>query len=132
MGLRQKISEETVEAVIDDPQVAAEAQAAGWHPPWQGSYQEVAAKLVDVKGVGRLPNFSGLETERSDFKFKMESACALLGLDTIMEGSERFLTPEETVKAKLLYNILVQVCQGRALLLIRQVQRADRAAAWRR
>ena len=132
MDLRKQKSEETVEAVIDDPRVAAEAQAAGWNPPEQGSYQDVAARLVDLKGVGRPPNFSGLESDWSDFKFKMESACALLGVDVIMEGPERILTPQETVKAKLLYNILVQVCQGRALLLIRQVQRADGAAAWRR
>ena len=70
MDLRKQRSEETVEAVIDDPRVAAEAQAAGWNPPEQGSYQDVAARLVDLKGVGRPPNFSGLESDWSDFKFK--------------------------------------------------------------
>ena len=93
---------------MDDPQTAAEAQAAGWTPPGHGgggSYQEVAAKLVDLRGVGRPPNFSGYENEWSDFKFKMESVCALLGVDVVMEGPEHILTPEETVKAKFLYNI---------------------------
>ena len=96
--------QEAVAAVMDDPHVAAEAQAAGWTPPGHdggGSYQGLAAKLVNLRGVGRPPDSSGNENEWSDFKFKMESVCALLGVDVVMEGPEHILTPEEMVKGQV-------------------------------
>ena len=110
----------------------------GGEAPRQGesvnemSYAEIASKLIDLRGVGRPPTFSGKEEDWADFKFRMESAGSLLGLECVMEGPEKPLSPEETIKAKFLYNLLVQVCEGRGLLLIRQVRRADGAAAWRR
>eukprot|EP00972_Heterocapsa_arctica_P081453 12006660-Heterocapsa_arctica.AAC.1 len=49
------------------------------------SFMEVAAKLVDLRGVARPPSFSGNATDWTEFKFRLESVAALLELDGLME-----------------------------------------------
>eukprot|EP00972_Heterocapsa_arctica_P065110 9612619-Heterocapsa_arctica.AAC.1 len=64
----------------------------GWPPRPSGdvrpdvhSFTEVAAKLVDLRGVARPPSFSGNATDWTEFKFRFESVAALLELDGLME-----------------------------------------------
>ena len=43
------------------------------------SFADVAAKLVDLRGVAKPPVFSGKESDWADFRFRLESIAALLG-----------------------------------------------------
>eukprot|EP00972_Heterocapsa_arctica_P098372 14517586-Heterocapsa_arctica.AAC.1 len=36
-------------------------------------FREVAAKLVDLRGVARPPSFSGVESDWAEFRFRLES-----------------------------------------------------------
>ena len=49
------------------------------------SFADVAAKLVDLRGVAKPPVFSGKESDWADFRFRLESIAALLGCDKAME-----------------------------------------------
>eukprot|EP00972_Heterocapsa_arctica_P105877 15596619-Heterocapsa_arctica.AAC.1 len=50
-------------------------------------FREVAAKLVDLRGVARPPSFSGVESNWPEFRFRLESVAALLDLDVFLERS---------------------------------------------
>ena len=103
-------------------------------------FGELAAKLVDLKGIAKLPNFGGQEKHWQDFRFKFESGAALLDLDFAMTATlelEQMVTlsmlgDQAQARARLLYAILVQLCHGRALALIRLVEIGNGFAAWPR
>ena len=95
---------------------------------------DVMAKLVDLRGVAKPPMFTGRVEDWSDFRFKMENITALLSLDDLLQreaSGSACLEPGDEPKGKFLYNLLVQVCHGKALALVRLVPRADGASAWR-
>ena len=99
------------------------------------SFAEVAAKLVDLRGVARPLSFSGSLGDWAEFKFRLESTTSLLGLDELIDKAAKdnnfvVVTEDEIGRSKFVYNILVTLCHGRALALIRKVKRADGVGAW--
>ena len=95
--------------------------------PAAGSFGDMAARLVDLRGVAKPPTFSGKEADWPEFKFRLESVAALLGCDEAMErvarGGDTEL--EDNAQSKFLYSLFVQLCHGRALGLVRLVGRAN-------
>ena len=101
--------------------------------PSAQAFSEMATRMVDLRGLGRPPTFGGKESEWQEFRFKLESLGSLLGLGQAMQVRDGSLLPaEDRVKSHFLYNLLVQICEGRALLLIRNVRNADGCCAWQR
>eukprot|EP00972_Heterocapsa_arctica_P011629 1703322-Heterocapsa_arctica.AAC.1 len=62
-----------------DPMQNGQQVPAGERPqrpsvgPDVHSFADVAAKLVDLRGEARPPSFSGVGTDRAEFKFRLES-----------------------------------------------------------
>ena len=48
---------------------------------------EAAAKIVDVKGLTRPPQFDGTSAKWNDFKFKMEAIASMVGLDIYLNAA---------------------------------------------
>ena len=86
------------------------------------SFADIAAKLVDLRGVAKPPVFSGKETEWADFRFRLESIAALLGCDRLMKISadmkeeplHAMMLQKEVDTPHFLYNLFVQICGGRS------------------
>ena len=121
-------------------QVDAEGLPVGGDQPERAERPEAlieaAARLVDLRGVARPPTFSGFTKDWSEFRFRMESVTSLLGLEVLMAKAATTkiedLTPREQVGSRFLYNLLVQLCHGEALAIIRLVPHASGLHAWRR
>ncbi|CAE8615096.1 unnamed protein product [Polarella glacialis] len=102
------------------------------------AFREVAGRMVDMRGVAKPPNFTGLETDWAEWKFRMEAILSLLGLDDLAEAAvregvdadARLMTDADELRSKVLYNLLVQLCSGKALSLVRTVRRADGLGSW--
>jgi hypothetical protein len=102
------------------------------------AFREVAGRMVDMRGVAKPPNFTGLETDWAEWKFRMEAILSLLGLDDLAEAAvregvdadARLMTDADELRSKILYNLLVQLCSGKALSLVRTVRRADGLGSW--
>ncbi|CAE8719240.1 unnamed protein product, partial [Polarella glacialis] len=102
------------------------------------AFREVAGRMVDMRGVAKPPNFTGLETDWAEWKFRMEAILSLLGLDDLAEAAvregvdadARLLSDADELRSKMLYNLLVQLCSGKALSLVRTVRRADGLGSW--
>eukprot|EP00972_Heterocapsa_arctica_P046302 6830563-Heterocapsa_arctica.AAC.1 len=70
----------------------------------------------------------------------MEAIASLLGCEEILADALRgnddadmdLLDEDEAARSKFLYNLLVQICHGRALALIRLIKQSNGEAAWRR
>ena len=63
-----------------------------------------------------------------------EHIAPLLSLDDLLQraaGGSACLEPGDEPKGKFIYNLLAQVCHGKALALVRLIPRADGASAWR-
>eukprot|EP00972_Heterocapsa_arctica_P041646 6139852-Heterocapsa_arctica.AAC.1 len=75
------------------------------------------AKLVDLKGVARLSEFTGEDRDWYEKKFRFSSVMSLLGplpamrycADLPQPVDSAVLSPEEGQKSTLLYNLLVQL-----------------------
>eukprot|EP00972_Heterocapsa_arctica_P062745 9254350-Heterocapsa_arctica.AAC.1 len=57
--------------------------------PHSKAFEEVAARLVDLRGVARPPSLTGKDAEWPEFRFRMESIASLLGCDAIMAEAIR-------------------------------------------
>ncbi|CAE8609876.1 unnamed protein product [Polarella glacialis] len=75
--------------------IAQQLRAAGVHEPQpspfvmpitEDNYMDVAARMVDLKGVAKPPVFTGREADWSAWRFRFESAMALLDLDGVMKA----------------------------------------------
>ena len=98
-------------------------------------FEELASRLVDLRGIARPPTFSGMPEDWGEFRFRFEAVAGLLNLDTMLQRiaaqqQNAFLTPSERAQSKLTYNMLVQLVHGKALALLRLVRRHDGVAAW--
>eukprot|EP00972_Heterocapsa_arctica_P030548 4496859-Heterocapsa_arctica.AAC.1 len=98
------------------------------------------AKLVDLKGVARPPEFSGREDhDWYECKFRFSSAMSLLGIlpamrycaDIPYPVDYHAISPDGRQKNTLLYNLLVQLVRGRALAVVRGVDDANGLEVWR-
>lgn len=101
---------------------------------------ETYARILDVKGIGKLPTFSGEQNEFHDWKFKFEVSMSLLQLREGMEAAIRIqgpidfsdLSAEAQYKARVLFAILVQQVTGKALSIAKLVDSENGFEAWRR
>ena len=98
-------------------------------------FEELASRLVDLRGIAQPPTFSGMPEDWGEFRFRFEAVAGLLNLDTMLQRiaaqqQNAFLTPSERAQSKLTYNMLVQLVHGKALALLRLVRRHDGVAAW--
>ena len=46
------------------------------------SFEELVPKLIDLRGVARPPTFDGSDKAWPEFKFRMESLGAMLGMES--------------------------------------------------
>ena len=100
---------------------------------------DVAMRMCDLKGVARPPQFSGKDLDWEEFRFRLESLAALLQLQEPMrraaQASETDLVSLSDAwipGAALLFNLLVQCCQGRALVILRMIRNSNGFLAWKR
>ena len=99
--------------------------------PHVSGFTDLATKLIDLRGIGRPPQFSGEDAAWPEFKFRMECLGSLLGMESVMmaESIEQ-LRDGDLLKEKFLYSVLVQVCEGGSFAVVRQTRRGDGAMAW--
>ncbi len=100
-----------------------------------------SVRLLDLKGVARPPSFSGRQEEWAEWRFKFLSAMYLLGIGKYLRLAETVgrpitMTPEEVSpavrkKSELLYAVLVAVCSGKALTLLKLVRENNGLEVWR-
>ena len=94
---------------------------------------------MDLKGVARPPPFSGRQEDWAEWRFKFLSAMDLLAIGRYMrlaESVERPVTVAEMSdltrqKSELLHAILVAVCNGKALTLLKLVRGSNGLEVWR-
>ena len=102
--------------------------------------------LVDTRTVGKLEQFDGRPDRWGDWSFKARAWFGLLPesggvvVETLLDAAEEREDPikgetlsEDQVRlARLVYNVLAQVCTGRALSVVRNVERGNGLECWRR
>ena len=104
------------------------------------SYQQVAQKLVDMRGVAHPPSFSGEDEAWQDWRFRFQTVAALLDIGDVMnlaathprEITEGELSADNAWRGKVLYSLLVSLVGGRGLGIVRQVKEGHGLEAWRR
>ena len=129
------------EPQVQGPQLPAEAAQAAPAEAARNSFKEAAARLVDMRGVARPPTFNGASEAWGEFRFRLESLAGLLSLDVGMKKARTCSLEElalevddedEATRSRLLYNLLVQICGGRASTLLRLLPRGNGWLAWRK
>ena len=116
----------------------AEGRAGGPHQAGPGLD---LVKLVDLRPLSRPPQFAGRDSDWEPFCFKFESWCSLPGLAVapLMREAATHHAPitldnlgeAQKQQAAVLYHLLIQLCAGKALSLIRLVEPANGLEAWR-
>ena len=78
-----------VKSPFDVSALAGEDQPMGGAAPARGRIAEVdeglGSRLVNLKGLVRPAGFSGRTEDWAEFRFRLESAATLMGLDYVME-----------------------------------------------
>ena len=89
--------------------------------------------------MARPPQFSGKDSDWEEFRFRLESLAALLQLQEPMRRAAQAseidlvsLADAWIPGAALLLNLLVQCCQGRALVILRMIRDSNGFLAWKR
>ena len=107
---------------------------SGLVPPTMANLEK---SIVDLKGLFRPASFSGRETEWAEWCFKQETLFNLLGLGKTMKvtASAQQVEVEHVEEAwqptsQLVYGLLAQTCQGRALNIVKNVVDANGFRAW--
>ena len=83
--------------------------------------QEWSSRLLDLKGAGLVPKFSGREAECEEFRSKVVSTMGLLDLAGLLDaaGKEKdpldagVMLPEVKAKGRFVYNLLVWISMER-------------------
>ena len=126
-----------------------EMAAAGVHsrgasapvmPVSTATVADAAARLLDLKGLVRLPEFDGQEKSWEPFKFRLMSCLSVLELDQFLVLAGRLTEPLQAAllddsgraRGRLLYTILTQCCSGKALSMLKLVDMGNGFEAWRR
>ncbi len=86
-----------------------------------------ACRLVDLKGLAKLPAFTGEDADYQEWKFRFMVVMGLMELDPQMREAEALPTEVSWEKlsdigraqSRLVFSILAQVLQGRALNLLK-------------
>ena len=133
---KQKYPDDQYVNAVVPPQGPA---AAGNQADAQDVFADYAGKMVDFKGVGKFPSFTGEEADWPDWLFRFENCADLIDLTESMElavkekepiDSAR-LYPKYAQRARLLYGVVVQTCSGRALSLLRLAPNKNGLEGWR-
>eukprot|EP00971_Amphidinium_carterae_P164138 3253996-Amphidinium_carterae.1 len=102
----------------------------------------MARAVVDTRSFTKPTVFSGKDEEWSDWRFQFEAYIGLLGglmLDRMEEAAAQADLPalgtlpeEQALESKNLHYMLVQLCRGKALTLLRSTQHHNGYLAWQR
>ena len=115
---------------VPDRQAGASSSAEGiWTANAAGVYGNLTAKLVDLKAIGKPPNFTGKDEDWMDWRFRFEVVAGMLELEDAMTLAVAMQTPialedlpmATRAKSRLLYGLLVMTVQGRALTRLKAV-----------
>ena len=95
---------------------------------------ELGPKMLDWRGLAKPPMFSGQPPDWAEFRFRLEATATMMGLDEMMDraavNGDIELSAAEQLMSRLVYALLVQLVQGRALALVRLVPRHHGVKAW--
>lgn len=98
---------------------------------------ERASRMLDLKT--RIPFFSGDEKGWGEFRFRLETSCKVLGLGQILDQAvaasfEQLdaLSAHGKECATFIFQLLIEVCKGAALDLVRPERGVNGMAAWKR
>lgn len=94
------------------------------------SSNQWTSHLMDARGIGLLPSFTGSEKDWSTFKFKLLAAMALIELEDVVRVAQKceseiklsMLSPDALQKSKVLYNVLVHLCTGKPLTILKVIE----------
>ena len=102
--------------------------------------------MLDTRVTGRAPEFSGEDAGWDEWSFRFTTWCGLLGVG---EAGDRIVSRLEAIElkpescpdmascgtdaqkaARALYNVMAQVCRGKALAIVRRTERGHGYLAW--
>ena len=101
--------------------------------------RDLGSRLADLKGICRAPLYSGRPAEFSEWKFRLKNFASLLELDEGLAWCEQHslqdlerlqFTAVDRARDKLLYSLLVQICSGRALAIVRRAGGSFGLKSW--
>ena len=104
-----------------------------------GGYAEIAGKIFDMKNLMKLPPFDGEDGKWREWKFGIENVLSMMSLDRLMKWAEKtnsvdleieFFSEDKLEAARFLYGILIQVCTGKALSILRLCEDKNGLLAW--
>ena len=98
--------------------------------------------IMDQRVFGRPPSFNGAESDWTDWCFQMESFFGLMGHDdSLTEVVARTRTENRVIPSaefganhigpsSFVFNVLVQVCKGKALSILKLSEKGNGYSAW--
>ena len=102
-------------------------------------FQEVASKVIDCKNLVRPGEFGGQDELWQEWKYKFEALAGMLDLDGALRvveknqpGEINVLEVEYPLRSKFLFNVLIGLCRGRALGIVRDGAPQCGFEAWAR
>ena len=87
------------------------------------------SRLVDLKGLAKLPEFDGTDSTWPDWKFRFEAVIGLMGMESALKEArtvvpdEDLLPDREKHMSSTLWSIMAQILHGRAYSLLKTVKR---------
>ena len=97
-------------------------------------------QLLDQRGIGKCKGFSGKRENFEKFIFPFESYCALLGWESLMiaardettEIDNDLLNDDAKAISRSLYHLLVSLCEGMAMNIVKLTERGNGFEALRK
>ena len=96
------------------------------------------SRLVDLKGLAKLPEFDGTDSTWPDWKFRFEAVIGLMGMESALKEArtavpdEDLLPDREKHMSSTLWSIMAQILHGRAYSLLKTVKPHFGFTAWNR
>ncbi|CAE8679812.1 unnamed protein product [Polarella glacialis] len=103
------------------------------------SFQDAAVRVCDFKGLARPSTFSGRDQDWPEFRYRFESLATLLGFDQLLDQASKMgfdgldvdlFTEEDHAKSRFVHAMLVQLCSGKALSLVKLTPKINGFDAW--
>ena len=96
------------------------------------------SRLVDLKGLAKLPEFDGTDASWPDWKIRFEALIGLMGMESALKEA-RTVVPDEDLlpdrdkrMSSTLWSIMAQILHGRAYSLLKTVKPHFGFTAWNR
>ncbi|CAE8640336.1 unnamed protein product [Polarella glacialis] len=124
---------------VDCPLTMIPVQAQRGEGKRATSFQDAAIRVCDFKGLARPPTFSGRDQDWPEFRYRFESLATLLGFDQLLDQASKvgfdgldvdLFTEEDYAKSRFVHAILVQLCSGKALSLVKLTPKTNGFDAW--